>query len=185
MQATDGRALGPGGLHMDMSRTEFSREVSANLAAIPHVAGVNNHMGSLLTRHGRAMRWLMEDLKCQGDLYFVDSRTDVRTVARKNARAAGLRHAQRDVFLDNDANVEHVRHQFDRLVSKARQRGFAIGIGHPYPATLEVLAQALPALAAQGVQLVPVSRLVETDRRQQLWHACSSPSPTVARNSKL
>jgi polysaccharide deacetylase 2 family uncharacterized protein YibQ len=185
MQTHDGRALGPGGLYMDMDRAEFAREVSDNLAAIPHVAGVNNHMGSLLTRHHEAMRWLMEDLRCQGDLYFVDSRTDVRTVARKVAREAGLRHAQRDIFLDNQATVEQVRYQLSRLVDKARQYGSAIGIGHPHPATLEVLAQELPALADQGIHLVPVSRLVETDRSEQLWHACSSPLPTVAKNSRL
>jgi polysaccharide deacetylase 2 family uncharacterized protein YibQ len=184
MQTTDGREMGPGGLHMNMSRVEFARQVRTSLAAIPYVSGVNNHMGSLLTQHSGAMRWLMEDLACFDRLYFVDSRTDVRTVARNLARAAGLSNAQRDVFLDNQQDAEYVRAQLRRLVAKARRQGSAIGIGHPYPETLRVLAEELPVLAAQGIQLLPVSRLVERERNNRLWHASSSPLPTVAKNSR-
>jgi len=184
MQASGGRHLGQGGLHLGLNRAEFARQVRVGLAAIPHVAGVNNHMGSLLTRHPGAMRWLMEDLGCFDRLYFVDSRTDVRTVARDSARAAGLSNAQRDVFLDNHQEPEYIRAQWRRLIARAKQRGSAIAIGHPYPATLKVLAEELPALAAQGIRLVPVSRLVERERNDKLWHASSSPLPTVAKNSR-
>ena len=59
METTDGRAMGPGGLRTNMSRVEFARQVRSSLAAIPHVSGVNNHMGSLLTQHPGAMRWLL------------------------------------------------------------------------------------------------------------------------------
>ena len=184
MQASDGRRLGQGGLHLGLSRAEFARQVRLGLAAIPHAVGVNNHMGSLLTRHPAAMRWLMEDLGCFDRLYFVDSRTDVRTVARDSARAAGLSNAQRDVFLDNRREPAYIRAQLRRLVAKAKQQGSAIAIGHPYPATLKVLTEELPALAAQGIQLVPVSRLVERQRNDKLWHASSSPLPTVAKSSR-
>lgn len=184
MEAADGRPLGPGGLHSALSREAFTRMLRANLVAVPHVVGVNNHMGSLLTRDPDAMRWLMEDLGCYDRLYFVDSRTDVRTVARGMARAAGLANAQRDVFLDNRQDADYVRAQFDRLVAIAHQRGSAIGIGHPYPETLTVLAERLPTLAEQGVELVPVSRLVKIERSEKLWHASSSPWQTVAKNSK-
>ncbi len=184
MQASDGRRLGRGGLHLGLNRAEFARQVRLGLAAIPHAVGVNNHMGSLLTRHPGAMRWLMEDLGCFDRLYFVDSRTHVLTVARDSARAAGLSNAQRDVFLDNRQEPEYIRVQLRRLVAKAKQHGSAIAIGHPYPATLTVLAEELPALAAQGIRLVPVSRLVERERNDKLWHASSSPLPTVAKNSR-
>ena len=184
MQTHDGHTLGPGGLHAAMSRDEFARAVRSSLAAVPHATGVNNHMGSLLTRDPGAMRWLMQDLRCFHALYFVDSRTDVRTVARESAREAGLAHAQRDVFLDNQQDPDYVRRQFARLIATARREGTAIGIGHPYPATLAVLAEELPRLADQGIQLVPVSKLVETERNPNLWHASSSPLQTVAKNSK-
>jgi polysaccharide deacetylase 2 family uncharacterized protein YibQ len=184
METHEGHSLGPGGLYGALSRDAFARAVRVNLAAVPHVTGVNNHMGSLLTRDSGAMRWLMQDLRCFHDLYFVDSRTDAGTVARESAREAGLPNAQRDVFLDNQQDPDYVRSQLMRLVAKARREGTAIGIGHPYPATLEVLAEELPRLADQGIQLVPVSKLVEKERNPNLWHASSSPLQTVAKNSK-
>jgi polysaccharide deacetylase 2 family uncharacterized protein YibQ len=184
MQASDGRAMGPGGLELGMQREQFTRVVHDNIAAIPHLAGVNNHMGSLLTREPRVMRWLMQELSCIGGLYFVDSRTDVRTVAAEEARLAGLAHARRDVFLDNLIEPDAIRRQFGRLLTRARATGSAIGIGHPYPETLAVLAELLPTLDGQRIELVPVSRLVTSERSEKTWHACSSPLPTVAKNSK-
>jgi polysaccharide deacetylase 2 family uncharacterized protein YibQ len=184
MQASDGRAMGDGGLDAAMERVVFADSVRDSVASIPHLAGVNNHMGSLLTREPQPMRWLMQDLACIGGLYFVDSRTDVRTVARREARRAGLANARRDVFLDHVIEPQAIRAQFERLLRLARARGSAIGIGHPYPETLAVLAELLPTLGDQRIELVPVSRLVTTDRSEQLWHACSSPLPTVAKNSK-
>jgi polysaccharide deacetylase 2 family uncharacterized protein YibQ len=184
MQTIDGRMLGAGGLHLDMARQEFARQLHASLAAIPHVSGVNNHMGSLLTQHPGAMRWLMEDLQCFDRLYFVDSRTDMRSVARRYAQDAGLPHAQRDIFLDNEQDAEYVRGQFQRLIDTARRRGSAIGIAHPHPETLAVLAEELPMLAARGIHLVPVSRLVERQRNERLWHASSSHLPTGVKSSR-
>lgn len=184
MQAREDRALGPGALTRAMDRFEFARTLRASLASVPHVAGVNNHMGSLLTGDPSAMRWLMEDLACHDRLYFIDSRTDVRTLAARFAREAGLWHAERDVFLDHVQDEAAITAQFRRLLALARRNGSAIGIGHPYPETLAVLARELPLLEAEGIELVPASRLVEQERSHRLWHASSSPWPTVAKNSR-
>ena len=184
MQSLDGRALGPGALTQAMDRDEFARTLRTSLASVPHVAGVNNHMGSLLTGNAAAMRWLMEDLACHDRLYFIDSRTDVRTLAARHAREAGLRHAERDVFLDHVQDEVEITAQFRRLIELARRDGSAIGIGHPYPETLAVLARELPLLQGEGIELVPASRLVEQERSHRLWHASSSPWPTVAKNSR-
>jgi polysaccharide deacetylase 2 family uncharacterized protein YibQ len=112
MQAEGRQALGPGGLYEDMERFALGRALRLGLAGVPHVVGVNNHMGSYLTRRAVPMRWVMHELRCAGDLYFVDSRTDVRTVARQEARNAGLSTAQRDVFLDNVPDPGRIRDQF-------------------------------------------------------------------------
>jgi polysaccharide deacetylase 2 family uncharacterized protein YibQ len=42
----------------------------------------------------------------------------------------------------------------------AKQRGRVVAIGHPYPATLELLERELPRLAEDGFELVNVSELV-------------------------
>ncbi|MDH4072941.1 MAG: divergent polysaccharide deacetylase family protein, partial [Gammaproteobacteria bacterium] len=63
--------------------------------------------------------------------------------------------------LDPDRDPSTVRREFERLKSVARRRGYAVGIGHPYTETLDFLAVALPLLEADGIDLVPVGRLIE------------------------
>ncbi len=186
MQAERGNRLGPGGLTLDMDRAAFSRTVMANLESVPHAAGVNNHMGSLLTRHAVPMTWLMEELKQRGRLYFVDSRTTPGTIAGREAESQGVPTLTRDIFLDAIQTRAFVTRQFDRLIEQARLNGWAVGIGHPYPETLEVLEEVLPRLRERGVELVPVSTLIAFREKQRIkqWQASLSPSPKAAKSSK-
>lgn len=162
LQSLQGKELGPGAITLHTSETEFRRILQDNLAVIPYVQGVNNHMGSLLTRHPGHMTWLMQDLAANGKLFFVDSYTHADSVALDMARERGVPAARRDVFLDNIPEPEAIEAEFARLVQLARERGSAIGIGHPYPQTMEYLARILPALETDyGVTLVPVSALLD------------------------
>ncbi|MDD3518048.1 MAG: divergent polysaccharide deacetylase family protein [Chromatiales bacterium] len=185
MQATEALPLGPGGLTLDMTEQAFRASVARSIAAVPHARGVNNHMGSLLTRHPGHMAWLMEELRHHRDLYFVDSRTTDRSVARQVAREHAIPGTQRDIFLDTiPGDRAYVRQQFIQLVNVARHKGHAVAIGHPYPATLDVLEDHLAHLDMLGVQLVPVSQRIREEEAPRLWQASWSPSPTAARNSK-
>src|SRR5690606_38023152 len=85
-------------------------------------------------------------------LYFVDSLTNPNSVALEQAMLAGIPALERDVFLDNDLRPAALQRQFDQAVARARERGYDVLIGHPYPETLAVLRTALPALAPQPVQ---------------------------------
>ncbi|MEW6647542.1 MAG: divergent polysaccharide deacetylase family protein [Pseudomonadota bacterium] len=184
MQAEAGNRLGPGGVTLDMTEQAFRDTVRANLAAVPYARGINNHMGSLLTRHPGHMDWLMSEMRAQGGLFFVDSVTTVRTVAAHVALEHGLPSTRRDVFLDSATDPDSIRRQFARLLAVAHQHGTALAIGHPYPGTLQVLAEVLPQLDMYGVRLVPVSQLIATrqERSPQLWRASLSPSPPAAKN---
>ena len=187
MQATNGKSLGPGGVTLDMTEAAFRRTVHDALAAVPHVQGINNHMGSLITRHPGHMAWLAELMQSQGGLYFIDSRTTPHTVALQMMREQGLPALRRDVFLDSAPphDADWVRHQLHQAERLARRKGHAVVIGHPYAETLLALRQELPALQARGVRLVRVSQLIELlDRRKSTWQASSSPSQRVVKNSK-
>ncbi|MCU7795546.1 MAG: divergent polysaccharide deacetylase family protein [Candidatus Thiodiazotropha sp. (ex Myrtea spinifera)] len=181
MESDFGNALGDGALTLDMSQADFLQTLKLNLASVPYVAGVNNHMGSLLTRDPTAMRWLMNGLREAG-LYFIDSRTTDATVAETVARNQLIATARRHVFLDNVQDPSSVRTQLASLIELAREQGSAIGIGHPYPETLTVLAEELPKLKAAGIELVPASTL--THHGSELWHASSYPLHKDVKNSK-
>ncbi len=150
----------PGGLRLDMSRAVFTRTFIEDIEAVPHVIGINSHRGSLLTRHPGHMNWLMEEIRNRGDLFFVDSYTTAASIALKLAHESGVPAARRDVFLDPDQAPETVAREFARLKEIARQNGFAIGIGHPYPATLAFLEEELPKLRSDGFELISISELI-------------------------
>lgn len=184
MQPVNNKKLGPGGLDQWQSKSEQQAVLVKNLQSLPHVSGINNHMGSLLTRNEEAMKWVMQGLKQHGDLYFVDSRTVDNTQAERVARNEGIPSARRDVFLDNIAEADHIQMQLESALQLARLRGSAIAIGHPYPETLAVLAKMLPQWQEEGVVLLPVSQIIAHQRSADSWHASSSLLPQVAKNSK-
>ena len=70
-----------------------------------------------------------------------------------------MKAARRDVFLDNEINQAAIRKQLEELSRVAKERGRAIGIGHPHPATISELRIWLAAAAEQGIEIVPASKL--------------------------
>lgn len=165
LQSEDGVGwAGPGEIGLNTTREQFRRILHRDLKAVPHIVGVNTHMGSLVTRHPGHMSWLMEELSQQSDLFFVDSFTTPESVALNAALEWGIPAARRDVFLDDDRSASAVDRAFDKLLRVAKEQGHAIGIGHPYPATLEVLERRLPELTGQGIVLIPVSDVVQRKR---------------------
>ncbi len=181
LESTEGNALGPGALTLHQTNGEFLRTLRDDLTAVPHIRGVNNHMGSLLTQHPGAMEWLMQGLSTQPDLFFIDSRTSSATVAAQLAAEHGIPYASRDLFLDNDRDPAAIRRQMLLLFLRARQQGFAIGIGHPYPETSQVLSEMLANPGRWQVRLIPASEMIQLQGSKRSWQKSSSPSPKVAK----
>jgi len=151
-------ALGPGGLDEGMNQSDITLTLRRALKSIPHVQGVNNHMGSLLTQKLTTMDWVMGEID-QYPLYFVDSRTIASSVAGDVAAAYRIPTLSRDVFLDHEQTEEYVHRQFQRLIETAKENGSAIGIGHPHKVTVDYLEKHLPMLDQQGVAIATVSGL--------------------------
>ena len=183
MQSVRGLALGKGGLTDNMNRRQFADTFRRDLADVPYISGINNHMGSLLTQDRHYMRWLMEEMLQAGNLYFVDSRTSAQSVAYATAVNYAIPTMRRNVFLDNVVTTKAIRVQFQRLLAFARHNGTAIAIGHPNDETLTVLEAELPRLSALGITLLPISKLIEyraqIDSHPQ-WHLARSDAATAS-----
>ena len=191
MQASKPEKLGHGGLTTNMSKHEFTRTVDISIDAVPYVRGINNHMGSLLTRDENYMEWLMQTIANRDEnLFFVDSRTSAQTVAGNTALDYYIPSLHRDVFLDDTANDElFVRQQIKQLIKIAKRKGYGLAIGHPYSTTISVLEEELSKMNDQEVQLVTVSELINIANTHKLakateptWHMYSSHLLKVARN---
>ncbi|MGH1438892.1 MAG: divergent polysaccharide deacetylase family protein [Cellvibrionaceae bacterium] len=154
------RPMGESGLRESMGETDFTQALTRAINSVPHISGVNNHMGSLLTQKHLPMEWTMKELVKHG-LYFIDSRTTSHSVAWKTAQKRNVPSLKRDVFLDHDRDPEIINDQFSEFIAIAKRRGYAIAIAHPYPETLAYLQQNLDRLASQGIRLVPASTLVK------------------------
>lgn len=129
---------GPGTLRADMSPEELERTLAANLARLPEVDGVNNHMGSRLTQNRKAMHIILAHLKGRGK-FFLDSVTTPKTCVASVSAALGMRQYRRHIFLDNTPKEHAILLQLKKAETLARKNGMAVVIGHPYPSTLAAL----------------------------------------------
>ena len=168
-------ALGRAAAHADGARPQptpqlisplalsaaLSAALAGNLEKLRGYEGVNNHTGSLFTADPEAMRVVLEALDRRG-LYFLDSLTTPRPVAKDLAEEAGWRVIERDVFLDTDrkAGAPYVKKQLAQAEKIAKIHGAAVVIGHPYEATLGMLGPWLVTAQARGFEIVGVSDLL-------------------------
>jgi len=165
MSTVNGRRLGAGALDDAMNEQDFKHTLRFAIESIPYVKGINNHMGSQLTTNAQAMSWVMDVLKDK-QLFFVDSRTNAQSVAFDTAQKVGLASASRDIFLDNEIDIEHIHVQFKKAITVAEKYGSAIAIGHPHKATLDYLQYVLPQLQGTHVIITPISQLVKANQAQ-------------------
>ncbi|WP_052785040.1 divergent polysaccharide deacetylase family protein [Campylobacter coli] len=117
---------------------------------------INNHTGSLFTSNEEAMKKLYKAFEKE-ELIFVDSKTIASSKAPKVAKALGQIYIQRDVFLDNRDDVAYIKKQLMEAVRLAKQKGFAIAIGHPRKNTFKALEQSKDLL--KSVELVYLSEI--------------------------
>jgi len=159
---------GPGALLFDMLPDDMIDRLNAAIDDLPLATGMNNHMGSRLTAASPQMNQVFIILK-KRRLFFVDSRTTVNTVCRQSAVKFQVPFSQRDVFIDHIQDADFIRRQLRLLVRRARTHGEAVGIAHPYPITVALLAEKLPEIR-QTVELVVADRIV-----RPVDHAVSTP----------
>ena len=158
MEAENGKKLGPGALTTDMTEQAIRQSLEKSVEEIPFAIGINNHMGSKLTKLYSPMAWTMRFLK-EKNLLFVDSLTTTRSKASNVAHHFGVPTLERHIFLDNQLNDAYITKQFEQLISHAKKYKRTIAIAHPHPETVAALSRLIPTLADNGIELVSISTL--------------------------
>lgn len=158
MEPTDHRwNPGTGALTLAMSSAERAELFARDLARVPLAVGINNHMGSRFTSDRAAMQEFL-GLARDRHLFFLDSLTGQDSLGYSLAREMGVKACRRQVFLDNVRDPAKITARIRELLVAAERQGWAVGIGHPYPQTLEALRGAGPEILSR-VKLVGVSHL--------------------------
>ncbi len=152
---------GRNALLTSLSAEQIRARITSYLKQVPHAVGGNNHMGSRFTQYEEGMGVVLDEL-ARHQLFFVDSLTTNGSVTRRLAAERGVPFGRRSVFLDNDADVEKIRHQIRKLIRLALREGEAVGICHPYPETMEALRREQESFVEAGVKVVPMSHLVRS-----------------------
>ncbi len=161
MEALNAADPGPGAIELGHDEADVRAILERNLASLPPVVGVNNHMGSRVTEDKELMRAVLADLH-ERELFFLDSRTTHRSVAGKIAFEVGIPFMERDVFLDHDPQREAIEAALQHALTIADTRGHAVMIGHVMVSELaEVFEEIYPELAARGYRFEPLSEYFE------------------------
>jgi len=151
---------GEGVLLEEMDEARLLRQLSKDIEAVPHIKGVNNHMGSRLMEDPEKMEIIFSELKRRG-LFFLDSRTTPQTIGLQVAQSVGLKAMERSIFIDNSSTEEVIKQQLEQLIQLSLSKGKAIGIGHPHPSTLKAIKEMVPKMKEKGIEIVPLSEMME------------------------
>jgi polysaccharide deacetylase 2 family uncharacterized protein YibQ len=68
---------------------------------------------------------------------------------------------ERSLFIDHSSGEENIKRKLEQLIQLSLSTGKAIGIGHPHPSTLRSLKEMIPKMRDKGIEIVPLSSLME------------------------
>lgn len=128
------------------------------LSRIDRPTGAYTMMGSAFTADAAAMKPVAAAIR-KHDLVLLDARSVSATVAAKTVIEAGGRALTNNMFIDADASPAAINAALKNLAAQAKTRGHAVGIARAIPATVALIPGWAEGLEAQGIALVPPSRL--------------------------
>ena len=128
--------------------------------SLPEAIGMNNHQGSKATSDSKTMTVLASVLKDRGK-YFIDSRTSSLTIGEKTMISFGVPTARRNIFLDNNNDLDRIEEQMNKLANSAKKNGVAVGLGHARKNTLSIIEKVVPDLLDKGFVFQFASQVVK------------------------
>ncbi|MBM7867453.1 hypothetical protein GTO89_11755 [Heliobacterium gestii] len=154
---------GPRYVTTRMDRQQIASLLDDARDVMPFAAGVNNHMGIVISRDEPSALITLEEVK-KRQWYFVDSVTVPDSVFPRLAKEIGAPLIRRDVFLDHDSNdIEYIKGQLQKAGQIALKQGHAVAIGHVGgrgKTTARAIREMIGPLEKLGVDFVFASDLV-------------------------
>ena len=123
------------------SANRIREKIQQIKSSLPNVKYINNHTGSRFTEDRNSMDKLLFILE-ENNIDFLDSKTTTKSAIEKISKDTNKYFLQRDIFIDNELNLESINKQVKNGVEIAKERGYAILIGHPHKQTLKALKNA-------------------------------------------
>jgi len=146
-------------LKTEMGEKSLRRTLAKVFQEMNGVVGVNNHQGSKGSESETLMTVVLQEAR-KRRLFFLDSKTTLKTKGPLVAEKLKMRIAVRDVFLDNRNERRSIEREFARGVDLARRNGYALMIGHDRVLTLRIIAEQMKMLSAQGFEFISVAEYI-------------------------
>ncbi len=149
---------GPYGLLDNTGAEENSKRLHWTLSRFPGFVGVLAPTDEKLTANPTFMEPTLIELAGRGVLFLY-----LKTP--QNAQLPDLLKSHKiymlgvDEELDSEISQDAIEAKLQTLVDLAKKNGSAIAIAHSYPPTVDALTAWAAGLAAQGIDLVPVSAI--------------------------
>lgn len=124
------------------------------------VKGFNNHMGSRFTNNSKKMRELLSYAK-KKEMFFIDSNTNSKKEGYKIAKELDIPTYYTSYFIDNSHKKEDIMEAIKVSVRLAKERKKVLVIGHYRKETAEAIYEMLDYIKSEGVELVPISEVLE------------------------
>jgi polysaccharide deacetylase 2 family uncharacterized protein YibQ len=150
---------GPKALLTSLTIEENQERLLWTLSRGVGYVGVADFMGSRFNMSREHLKPVLEALHSRGLLY-VDSRSAPRSLSPGLAAEVGLPATIGSETIDEPAARDAIDARLAALERAARNDGRAVGMGSPYPVTIERLAAWLSGIEARGLALAPVSAVV-------------------------
>ena len=132
-----------------------------NFNSVRGAVGMNNHMGSRVTENPELIREMLRFCKAH-DKFFLDSKTAYNSQVPRIAKEKGMHLEERHVFLDINQDKNYVRRMWGSAVSKAKENGYVIVIGHIWSKeSAAAIRDSYETLLNQGYTFHKLSELYE------------------------
>jgi polysaccharide deacetylase 2 family uncharacterized protein YibQ len=144
---------------LDLSRIEIEDRIMRCLSAVGPVQAVVSRLGGAALNDPDVMRAVLDELK-RRDLPFIDANPAGPSMVEEIGEETGARTLVAGATIDDGkGTAAALRARIREIAATAAQKGSLVVMVRPSALVLDVLESELPKIRAQGVELVPISRL--------------------------
>ena len=132
------------------------------MSRVTTYVGVVYYLGARFTKDADKLQPVIEEIGRRGLLYLDDGSSVQSRADQVSQNAAPFGRA--DMVLDAVTEATQIDARLSQLEAIAKERGYAIGTGTAFPITIDRIAAFAKAAAARGIEIVPVTALIQSDR---------------------
>ncbi|MDO9458989.1 MAG: divergent polysaccharide deacetylase family protein [Alphaproteobacteria bacterium] len=155
---------GPHALLTGLSAEENTNRLEWLLSRFSGYAGVINFFGGKFSTSEMALGPVMAELNGRG-LMIVDNQSAARSRISDIAGQIDMPFVSATSQIDTDLTAIGIDSKLSELEKVAIADGFAAGVGSPLPLTIERISLWAEQLNAKGINLVPVTALIQASRK--------------------